>query len=175
MKRGLLIMLTYCLVAVSLLSASADSLDLNDLPIEVFNFQEEFFRVLDVNSVIIETKTFTKNATDDDPPFISYDSEPISGAKVSVTYRNDSIVSFYISISENDNYASKKLADLGLSFLMGAANLDRDRAYSLFEYLIEELEPAGIFGRQSEIKQEGYTATLGVAPTGMLSIAIYPD
>lgn len=177
MKRIITVFLT-CLLIASLSSASAISVVPEIIfayPPELDDFQAVFLFNLEQNMVIVENTDFIPSESDDEPPFVSYDCEPISGAKVSVTYQNDAMVSYYMSIREANNYANKKLADLGLSFLIAACQVDQDQAYALFEYLASSLKPVEYFGRQSEIQRDGYTVIMGVAPTGMFSLAVYPD
>ncbi|MPN53081.1 hypothetical protein SDC9_200745 [bioreactor metagenome] len=177
MKRIMTVLIT-CLLLASMTSAAAIAIVPEIIfayPPKLDDFQADFLFYLDQNSVILENTDFIASESDDDPPFVSYDCEPIAGANVSVTYQNDALISYYMSVPEADNYANVKLADLGLSFFMAACQLDRDQAYALFEYLTTSLEPAEYFGRQSEIQRDGYTASMGIAPTGMVSLVVYPD
>lgn len=177
MKRITTVFIT-CLLLASMPSAAAITIVPEIIfayPPELDDFQANFLFNLEQNMVIVESTDFVASESDDDPLFVSYDCETIAGANVSVTYQNDALVSYYMSVPEADNYANKKLADLGLSFFMAACQIDRDQAYALFEYLTTSLEPAEYFGRQSEIQRDGYTAAMGIAPTGMVSLVVYPD
>lgn len=167
-------LVTLLLVSLVLVSSSFSLAEPVEFPEEVTAFQTEFFRVMELNNVIITSKETVERTSDAEPPITSFDCEPYKGQSITVNFCEGELLSFTTSVDTSIDYAYDKFPEAGIAFLMAATESDKDTAYSVFEYLLGNLVEDRLLGQTSELVRETYSAKFIITPFNSIIMGVYP-